>query len=149
MASFLRTQNSKLGEAPIRRQARRGEIRVFEFPFSGFRFRVHQFSNRGGKPSEFFRPTSTYPQHNKRPGAEYFVRPKMAHPTENTGVVGSISFKAFRFNSLTLGCLESLQSASLAVANTKPSSFHFRLRALSCLSPRVLNRESRVPAVDV
>ena len=108
-------------------------VAIFDFPNSAI-----------GRKS--FRPNKTYPQHNKGPVAEYFVCPKMAHPVENTGDVDCISFKSCRFNRLTHGCLESLQSANPAIANTNPSSLHFRLQALSpvCLrKSRSTSPESR------
>jgi len=116
------------------------ESRLFKSPVSIFEFPIQQSGRE--ETNEFFRPTSIYPQHNKGLATEYFVRPKMAHPTENTGVVSCISFKCRTFNRLTPGCLESLQSESnLAIRKYQPSSFHFRLRALS----PVRLRESRTP----
>jgi len=128
-AFFLRipTPDSRLPSF----QVPRFPFSSFEFPLSSAILESPQFSNRGEKTSEFFRPNKTYPQHNKGPVAEYFVCPKMAHPIENTGDADCISFKGCRFNRLTHGCLESLQSANLTIANTDPSSLHLRLQALS------------------
>ena len=121
------------------------------FPFLSFHFELpsfpSQFSNRQKKStSEFFRTTSTYPQHNKRPVAEYFDRSKMSHPIENTRDTDSISFKPCMFSRLTHGCLDSLQSKANLAIRKYPSSSHFRLRTVSPLwSSRVPHHESRVP----
>ena len=148
MASFLET-----GPTPRPGAASFGSpFSTFEFRVSILHFRVPQFSNREGrKTNEFLPPTAIYLQHNKGPDAEYFVRPKMAHPIENTGVIDCISFKVCRFNRLTHGCLESSQSESESGHPQIPTSFV----SLSAASPesrsssRVPNHESRVPAVGI
>jgi len=70
-----------------------------------------------GQTNEFLRPTSSYPQHNKGPDAEYFDRPKITHLIENKQFVDCISFIHFSFMRLTNGCLESIQFGRV-------SSFH-------------------------
>ena len=61
------------------------ESRVSKLPVSIFRAPDSAIGEK--ETNGLFRPTAIYPQHNKGPAAEYFVRPKMAHLIENTGVV--------------------------------------------------------------
>jgi len=158
MASYLRAKGFGAGDS-FRREKRvripgfcesrapSPVFSIFQFPFS-----TSPIQQSGGKKAnEFFRPTAIYPQDNKGPNAEYFVLPKMAHPTENTGVVSCISFKACRSKRLTHGCLESLQSEKRIwpSANTSLLRFSLGFEPESRLSSRVANPDFRVPAIGI
>ena len=88
------------------------ESRVPSFRVSSFHFQFPNSAIGEKKTNEFFRPTAIYPQHNKGPAAKYFVRLKMAHPTEKKGDIYCISFKSNAFNKLPHGCLEMIHLLS-------------------------------------